>query len=62
MEENKEINLAEKEKLMNMFFERLPEMLNNTSKSDVKETVTLRVFKDEYLELRVCKILCVNGY
>ena len=44
-------NLAEKEKLMNMFFERLPEMLNNTSKSDVKETVTLRVFKNEYLEL-----------
>lgn len=44
-------SISEKEKLIERFLEKLPEILNSTSSGDVNSNVTLRVFKNEYLDL-----------
>ncbi|MFA7422039.1 MAG: site-specific integrase [Melioribacteraceae bacterium] len=52
MEEIKSIeSISEREKLIERFLEKLPEILNNTSNSDVNTNVSLRVFENEYLDL-----------
>ena len=53
MEEYKN-NIAENaanEKLMKMFLDKLPSILQNSAHSIINNAVTLRVFRDEYLEL-----------
>ena len=53
MEENRKnkVTIADKEKLFEKFLDKLPEILNGKLTDDNKDVVTLRVFKNEYLDL-----------